>query len=88
VYSTGEDFYIRPVRANGDTPAAAGTAPEAAPSRTRRRADPGVPRRALKRSQRQRLIDAMIELSVKRGYADVPITELCAYAGVSPVTFY
>jgi AcrR family transcriptional regulator len=47
-----------------------------------------VPRRALKRSQRQRLIDAMIELSVKRGYPDVPITELCAYAGVSPVTFY
>ena len=30
----------------------------------------------------------MIELSVKRGYHDVPITELCAYAGVSPVTFY
>jgi AcrR family transcriptional regulator len=47
-----------------------------------------VPRRTLKRSQRQRLIDAMIELSVRRGYHDVPITELCAYAGVSPVTFY
>jgi hypothetical protein len=53
-----------------------------------RRLNPGVARRTLKRSQRQRLIDAMIELSAQRGYHAVSITELCSCAGVSPVTFY
>ena len=53
-----------------------------------RRSNPGVPRRTLKRSQRERLIDAMVELSAQRGYPAVSITELCSYAGVSPVTFY
>jgi AcrR family transcriptional regulator len=63
--------------------------PNTAPARTRqRRASHGLPRRTLKRSQRQRLIDAMIELAALRGYQGVPITELCSYAGVSPVTFY
>jgi AcrR family transcriptional regulator len=53
-----------------------------------RRLNPGVPRRRLKRTQRERLIDAMIELAAQRGYAAVSITELCSHAGVSPVTFY
>jgi AcrR family transcriptional regulator len=53
-----------------------------------RRANPGVSRRTLKRSQRQRLLDAMIERSAQRGYAAVTVAELCSHAGVSPVTFY
>jgi AcrR family transcriptional regulator len=52
------------------------------------RSNPGVPRRTLKRSQRQRLIDAMIELCAQRGFPTVTVTELCSHAGVSPVTFY
>jgi AcrR family transcriptional regulator len=52
-----------------------------------RRVNPGVPRRRLKRTQRERLIDAMIELVAQRGYRAVSITELCSHAGVSPVTF-
>jgi len=62
---------------------------EAPPTRTRyQRSNRGVPRRTLKRSQRQRLIDAMIELSARGGYPAVSVTELCSHAGVSPVTFY
>ena len=53
-----------------------------------RRSKPGVPRRTLKLSQRQRLIDAMIERSAQRGYSAVTVAELCSQAGVSPVTFY
>jgi AcrR family transcriptional regulator len=53
-----------------------------------RRAHRGVPRTTLKRSQRQRLVDAMIELSTRGGYHAVSVTELCSHAGVSPVTFY
>src|SRR5947209_1860968 len=60
----------------------------AAPRPRYRRSNPGVARRTLKRSQRQRLIDAMVELCAQRGYHAVSITELCSLAGVSPVTFY
>jgi AcrR family transcriptional regulator len=41
----------------------------------------------LKQTQRERLIDAMIELCAQGGYHKVSITELCSFAGVSPVTF-
>jgi len=53
-----------------------------------RRSNPGVPRRTLKRTQRERLLDATVELSAKRGFHALSITELCARAGVSPATFY
>jgi AcrR family transcriptional regulator len=53
-----------------------------------RRSNPGVPRKTLKRTQRERLLDATVELSAKRGFHAVSITELCARAGVSPATFY
>lgn len=43
---------------------------------------------ALELTQRQRLVQAMIELSAKSGYQEVSIAELCAGAGVSTVTFY
>jgi AcrR family transcriptional regulator len=73
----------------GDPAPATPPTPKAAPARPRyRRANPGVPRRTLKQSQRQRLVDAMVELSTHGGYHAVSITELCSHAGVSPVTFY
>jgi AcrR family transcriptional regulator len=58
------------------------------PAQRYRRSNPGVPRRTLKLSQRERLIDAMTELATRHGYHSVSITDLCAHAGVSPVTFY
>jgi AcrR family transcriptional regulator len=41
-----------------------------------------------KRTQRERLLDAMIELSAKSGYQSVSITQLSSCAGVSAATFY
>jgi AcrR family transcriptional regulator len=41
-----------------------------------------------KRSQRERLIDAMIELCAQAGYQRVSIAQLYSHAGVSPATFY
>jgi AcrR family transcriptional regulator len=75
------------------SPAARGplarTATNASPPSPRyRRSHQGGARKTLKRSQRQRLVDAMIELSTHGGYHGVSITELCTHAGVSPVTFY
>jgi AcrR family transcriptional regulator len=69
---------------NGQSPA---TRAKAAGAGRHRRSDPGVPR-TLKRSQRERLIDAAVELSTQRGYHEVSITGLCAYAGVSSESFY
>jgi len=46
----------------------------------------GAPSR--KGTQRQRLIDAMIELSAQSGYQNVSIAQLYSRAGVSPVSFY
>jgi AcrR family transcriptional regulator len=45
-------------------------------------------RAALKLSQRERLIEAMIELSARSGHQEVSIAQLCSGAGVSHVTFY
>jgi len=45
-------------------------------------------RKAIELTQSQRLVQAMIELSARSGYADVSIAGLCAGAGVSTVTFY
>jgi len=45
-------------------------------------------REVVKLSQRQRLVQAMIELSAKSGYQEVSIAALCAGAGVSAATFY
>jgi AcrR family transcriptional regulator len=67
--------------------------PTRAPGKSRRRVrrlelDPRSPRDASRRSQRWRLIQAMIELSARLGWQDVTILELCAGAGVSQQTFY
>jgi AcrR family transcriptional regulator len=41
-----------------------------------------------KRTQRERLVDAMIELSAKSGYQSVSITQVSSRARVSSATFY
>src|SRR5258707_9423923 len=48
----------------------------------------GAPAASRKGTQRQRLIDAMIELSAQSGYQHVSIAQLYSRAGVSPVSFY
>jgi AcrR family transcriptional regulator len=45
-------------------------------------------RRPPRSSQRERLIEAMIELCAHGGYHGVKISELCSHAGVSQGTFY
>lgn len=39
-------------------------------------------------TQRERLVDAMIELAVREGYQGVSIAQVSAHAGVSSATFY
>jgi AcrR family transcriptional regulator len=41
-----------------------------------------------KRSQRERLVDAMIELSAQTGFQSVSVAQVTARAGVSTATFY
>jgi AcrR family transcriptional regulator len=41
-----------------------------------------------KRTQRERLVDAMIELSAQAGYQSVSIAQVSSHAGVSSATFY
>jgi AcrR family transcriptional regulator len=47
-----------------------------------------LPREVVIRSQRERLIDAMIEATVERGYAQVTTGDVIRGAGVSRKTFY
>jgi AcrR family transcriptional regulator len=54
------------------------------PSRARDRLSAKVP----KRSQRERLLDAMIELATQVGYQQVSIAQVSSRAGVSSATFY
>ena len=77
--------YSAPMSASRQSSAAAPREPGARSHS--RRGGRDTPRRA-RRSQRQRLVDAMIEMSATRGYHAVTITELCSYAGVSPATYY
>jgi AcrR family transcriptional regulator len=48
----------------------------------------GIVETTPKRTQRERLLDAMIELSAKSGYQSVSITQLSSCARVSSATFY
>jgi AcrR family transcriptional regulator len=75
------------------TPAGAGPKSGRRPARKgpqsrRVRAANEAARRAFDLTPRQRLVQAMIELSAKGGYREVSIAELCAGAGVSTQTFY
>ncbi len=54
------------------------------PSKRRDRVSEKVPRK----TQRERLLDAMIELSAQVGYLQVSIAQVSAKAGVSSATFY
>lgn len=49
---------------------------------------PRAPRETSKLGQRWRLIQAMIELAARSGYATVTVEKVCAGAGVSPQSFY
>lgn len=47
-----------------------------------------IPDEEVRRNQRARLVEAVTELSVERGYANVVIADIVARAGVSKSTFY
>ncbi|HYM54357.1 MAG TPA: TetR/AcrR family transcriptional regulator [Solirubrobacteraceae bacterium] len=48
----------------------------------------GASAKAPKRTQRERLVDAMIELAAGSGYQNVSVAQVSARAGVSSATFY
>lgn len=50
--------------------------------------DASLPVNAPKRSQRERLVDAMLELSATTGYHSVTVAQVSSRAGVSSATFY
>jgi AcrR family transcriptional regulator len=66
------------------------SAGKAAPERLKRsgRSSKGSAEEKPKPAQRERLLDAMIELCGQTGYQGVSIEQLCSRAGVSPATFY
>jgi AcrR family transcriptional regulator len=47
-----------------------------------------LPRRTVEASQRWRILEAMTEVTAKRGYGDASIADVIAAAGVSRKTFY
>jgi AcrR family transcriptional regulator len=48
----------------------------------------GLPREAVAESQRQRILQAMIEVVSERGYPDTRVVDVIGVAGVSRKTFY
>ena len=67
-----------------------GSTPKPGTERRRRvsRVPDSLPGKRPKRSQRERLLDAMIELAASAGYQQVSVAEVSARAGVSRATFY
>jgi AcrR family transcriptional regulator len=47
-----------------------------------------LPRRTVQQSQRWRLLEAVVEVTGRAGYADATIADMIAVAGVSRKTFY
>ncbi|HEY1548151.1 MAG TPA: TetR/AcrR family transcriptional regulator [Kofleriaceae bacterium] len=47
-----------------------------------------LPRRTVQQSQRWRLLEAVVEVTARAGYADATIADVIAVAGVSRKTFY
>lgn len=47
-----------------------------------------LPRRTVRESQRWRLLEAVVEVTARAGYADATIADVIAVAGVSRKTFY
>src|SRR5271166_3727883 len=62
--------------------------PVSEPRRRAPKARDSVSAKQPKRSQRERLLDAMIELMAQTGYQQVSIAQVSARAGVSRATFY
>jgi AcrR family transcriptional regulator len=48
----------------------------------------GLPREAVERSQRQRLLDAAAQVTAARGYEETTVADILAEAGVGRETFY
>jgi len=48
----------------------------------------GLPREAVERSQRQRLLDAAAQVTAARGYEETTVADILAVAGVGRETFY
>jgi AcrR family transcriptional regulator len=48
----------------------------------------GLPREAVTRSQRRRIIDSMIAAAAERGFAETRVVDVVERAGVSRATFY
>jgi len=73
-----------------EEPAMPQPAPRSAPARRGRpsKSRDSVSGSTPKRTQRERLVDAMIELSAKRGYQGVSVAQVSSHAGVSSATFY
>jgi AcrR family transcriptional regulator len=69
-------------------PASAGREHHPKPSDRASASTPKKKRREPKRTQRERLLDAIIELSAQAGYQSVSIAQVSAHAGVSSATFY
>ena len=47
-----------------------------------------LPRRTVRQSQRWRLLEAVVEATARRGYAETTVADVIAVAGVSRKTFY
>ncbi|MCO5314689.1 MAG: TetR/AcrR family transcriptional regulator [Solirubrobacterales bacterium] len=48
----------------------------------------GLPREAVVRSQRERMVEAMITVVANKGYAETTVADIISAAGVSRATFY
>lgn len=48
----------------------------------------GLPRGYVLRNQRERILDAVVNVVAERGYAEMAVDDIIAYAGVSRRTFY
>lgn len=48
----------------------------------------GLPRDLVVRSQRERMVEAMITVAADKGYADTTVADIISSAGVSRATFY
>jgi len=48
----------------------------------------GLPRDVVVRSQRERMVEAMIGVVAEKGYTDATVADIISTAGVSRATFY
>lgn len=65
-----------------------GSRPAKAPERALRSGHHGLPREVVAATQRDRIIDAFIQVVADRGYQRTTVVAVCKEAGVSSKTFY